>query len=56
MAPHVRLQIKALSLRQDGRGVRYTIDKSGRIRKGPAPENLPVPEASFVSESVIKLG
>ena len=31
-------------------------DKSGRIRKGPAPENLPVPEASFVSESVIKLG
>ncbi len=31
-------------------------DKSGRIRKGPAPENLPVPEAKFVSDGVIKLG
>ena len=31
-------------------------DKSGRIRKGPAPENLPVPEATFVSDGVIKLG
>ena len=31
-------------------------DTSGRIRKGPAPENLPVPVASFVSETVIKLG
>jgi len=31
-------------------------DKSGRIRKGPAPENLPVPRARFISETVIKLG
>ena len=31
-------------------------DKAGRIRKGPAPTNLPVPEARFVSKSVIKLG
>ena len=31
-------------------------DISGRIRKGPAPENLPVPVARFVSGSVIKLG
>lgn len=31
-------------------------DTSGRIRKGPAPENLPVPVASFVSDTVIKLG
>lgn len=31
-------------------------DTSGRIRKGPAPENLPVPTASFVSDTVIKLG
>jgi len=31
-------------------------DKSGRIRKGPAPENLPVPLAEFVDESTIKLG
>ena len=31
-------------------------DKSGRIRKGPAPENLPVPQAIFVSDGVIKLG
>ena len=28
----------------------------GRIRKGPAPENLPVPVASFVDETTIKLG
>lgn len=31
-------------------------DTSGRIRKGPAPENLPVPLFSFVSDSVIKIG
>ncbi|MFK7941388.1 MAG: ubiquinol-cytochrome c reductase iron-sulfur subunit [Paracoccaceae bacterium] len=31
-------------------------DTAGRIRKGPAPENLPVPTAAFVSETVIKLG
>jgi ubiquinol-cytochrome c reductase iron-sulfur subunit len=31
-------------------------DTSGRIRKGPAPENLHVPMASFVSDTVIKLG
>ncbi|MEM1163501.1 MAG: ubiquinol-cytochrome c reductase iron-sulfur subunit [Pseudomonadota bacterium] len=31
-------------------------DYSGRIRKGPAPANLPVPIASFVGDDVIKLG
>ena len=31
-------------------------DTSGRIRKGPAPENLPVPPAEFVEETTIKLG
>ena len=31
-------------------------DTSGRIRKGPAPENLAVPMAEFVDESTIKLG
>ncbi len=31
-------------------------DTSGRIRKGPAPRNLPVPVASFVDETTIKLG
>lgn len=31
-------------------------DTSGRIRKGPAPENLPVPVAEFVDESTILLG
>lgn len=31
-------------------------DTAGRIRKGPAPENLPVPQAVFLSETVIKLG
>ena len=31
-------------------------DTSGRIRKGPAPTNLPVPVAAFVDESTIKLG
>ncbi|THH34772.1 ubiquinol-cytochrome c reductase iron-sulfur subunit [Aliishimia ponticola] len=31
-------------------------DSSGRIRKGPAPENLPVPVAVFEDESTIKLG
>ena len=31
-------------------------DTAGRIRKGPAPENLHVPQAAFVSDGVIKLG
>ena len=31
-------------------------DTSGRIRKGPAPENLPVPVAVFENASTIKLG
>ncbi|MFK7868660.1 MAG: ubiquinol-cytochrome c reductase iron-sulfur subunit [Roseobacter sp.] len=31
-------------------------DTSGRIRKGPAPRNLPVPVAEFIDEATIKLG
>lgn len=31
-------------------------DTAGRIRKGPAPENLPIPVASFVEEGVLQLG
>lgn len=31
-------------------------DLAGRIRKGPAPENLPVPPAEWVDNSTIKLG
>ncbi len=31
-------------------------DLSGRIRKGPAPENLPIPPASWADDTTIKLG
>jgi ubiquinol-cytochrome c reductase iron-sulfur subunit len=31
-------------------------DTAGRIRKGPAPENLAVPEFEFISDTVIKIG
>ncbi|NHX27708.1 ubiquinol-cytochrome c reductase iron-sulfur subunit, partial [Escherichia coli] len=31
-------------------------DTSGRIRKGPAPQNLHIPVAEFVDETTIKLG
>ncbi|MEO0937588.1 MAG: ubiquinol-cytochrome c reductase iron-sulfur subunit [Pseudomonadota bacterium] len=31
-------------------------DSAGRIRRGPAPENLPVPPAQFVDASTILLG
>ncbi|WP_139112477.1 ubiquinol-cytochrome c reductase iron-sulfur subunit [Hoeflea olei] len=31
-------------------------DTAGRIRKGPAPENLHVPTYAFVSDTVIKIG
>ena len=31
-------------------------DTAGRIRRGPAPENLPVPEAAFVDETTLLLG
>jgi ubiquinol-cytochrome c reductase iron-sulfur subunit len=33
-----------------------TYDTAGRIRKGPAPENLPVPKFAFISDTVIKIG
>jgi ubiquinol-cytochrome c reductase iron-sulfur subunit len=31
-------------------------DIAGRIRKGPAPRNLPVPVAAFTDDTTIKLG
>lgn len=31
-------------------------DTSGRIRKGPAPKNLPLPPYEFVSDSKIRIG
>lgn len=31
-------------------------DTAGRIRKGPAPENLHIPPFEFISESMIKIG
>lgn len=31
-------------------------DSSGRIRKGPAPKNLAVPEYTFTSDTTIKIG
>lgn len=31
-------------------------DTAGRIRKGPAPENLAIPPYEFISDTVIKIG
>jgi ubiquinol-cytochrome c reductase iron-sulfur subunit len=31
-------------------------DTSGRIRQGPAPRNLEVPEYEFTGESMIRIG
>ncbi len=31
-------------------------DTSGRIRRGPAPTNLPVPEYTFESDTLVKIG
>ena len=31
-------------------------DTAGRIRKGPAPENLAVPNYKFLSDTVVKIG
>ncbi len=31
-------------------------DEAGRIRKGPAPANLPVPPYAFVDDTTIKIG
>ncbi len=31
-------------------------DTAGRIRKGPAPRNLPVPVAAFTDDTTLKLG
>lgn len=31
-------------------------DTSGRIRKGPAPENLPIPDYAFLTDTTIRIG
>jgi ubiquinol-cytochrome c reductase iron-sulfur subunit len=31
-------------------------DRSGRVRRGPAPENMHIPVAEFISDTVIQLG
>ncbi|MBY4894382.1 ubiquinol-cytochrome c reductase iron-sulfur subunit [Rhodobacteraceae bacterium N5(2021)] len=31
-------------------------DAAGRIRRGPAPENLPIPAAEFIDDSTLLLG
>lgn len=31
-------------------------DTSGRIRKGPAPLNLPIPEYTFLSDTLVRIG
>ena len=31
-------------------------DTSGRIRKGPAPKNLPVPNHKFVTDTSVRIG
>ena len=31
-------------------------DQSGRIRKGPAPRNLVVPEYAFIADNIIRIG
>ncbi|WEX89523.1 ubiquinol-cytochrome c reductase iron-sulfur subunit [Sinorhizobium garamanticum] len=31
-------------------------DTAGRVRKGPAPENLPIPRFEFVSDTVVRIG
>ena len=31
-------------------------DTSGRIRKGPAPENLPVPDYTFIDDDTVEIG
>ena len=31
-------------------------DTSGRIRRGPAPENLPIPPMTFISATMLRLG
>lgn len=31
-------------------------DTAGRVRKGPAPENLAIPRFEFISESVVRIG
>jgi ubiquinol-cytochrome c reductase iron-sulfur subunit len=31
-------------------------DTSGRIRKGPAPKNLPLPDYAFLSDTKVKIG
>ena len=31
-------------------------DTSGRIRKGPAPKNLPIPEYKFLNPTIVRIG
>lgn len=31
-------------------------DTAGRIRQGPAPENLPIPKYAFLSDTILRIG
>ena len=31
-------------------------DTSGRIRQGPAPDNLPIPEYQFLDDTLVRIG
>ena len=33
-----------------------TYDTAGRIRSGPAPENMHIPQYAFASDTVIRIG
>ena len=52
--PGVTVPMREIAL---SNGEKVTVyDTSGRIRKGPAPENMHIPTFAFTSDTVIKVG
>ncbi len=52
--PDIRVPVKEVVLTS---GDAFTLyDTSGRIRQGPAPLNLAVPEYTFLSDTRVKIG
>mgnify|MGYP003732774755 CR=1 FL=1 len=61
-SPTPHIELKAQPSDEEWRGGFFCpchgshYDTAGRIRKGPAPTNLEVPEYEFTSDTVIQVG
>jgi len=56
-APDLRVPLREIALSEGSGEAPFPVyDTSGRIRKGPAPKNLAVPDYTFLTDTRIKVG